>query len=217
MDQTIQLNTYIDHTLLKADATEAQIRKLCAEALEHKFYAVCVNGSRVRLARQILGNASVKNAAVVGFPLGAMDTSSKAHETANAIANGADEIDMVINIGQIKDGNTEAVLEDIRAVVRAASDGLVKVIIETALLTNEEKILACQLAVQAGAGFVKTSTGFAATGATVEDVTLMRKTVGPNIGVKASGGIKNRQMALAMIEAGATRIGTSSGIVIVQS
>lgn len=216
MDPNIPLNTYIDHTLLKADATEAQIRQLCAEALEHKFYAVCVNGSRVRLARQFLGNAPVKNAVVVGFPLGAMDTSSKVHETAGAIGNGADEIDMVINIGQLKDGNVEAVREDIRAVVQAASDRLVKVIIETALLTNEEKILACQLAVQAGAGFVKTSTGFAATGATVEDVMLMRKTVGPKIGVKASGGIKNRQMALAMIEAGATRIGTSSGIVIVQ-
>lgn len=217
MDPNIRLNTYIDHTLLKADATEAQIRQLCAEAHEHKFYAVCVNGCRVRLARQILDKTAVKIAAVVGFPLGAMETSGKVHETAGAITNGADEIDMVINIGQLKDGNSEAVLEDIRAVVRAASDRLVKVIIETALLTNEEKILACQLAVQAGAKFVKTSTGFALTGATVEDVKLMRKTVGPNIGVKASGGIKNRQMAVAMIEAGATRIGTTSGMAIVQS
>lgn len=216
MDPNIPLNSYIDHTLLKADATEAQIRQLCAEALEQNFYAVCVNGSRVPLARQILVNSPVKIAVVVGFPLGAMDTSNKAHETAGAIANGADEIDMVINIGQLKDGDTEAVLEDIRAVVQAASGRPVKAIIETALLTNEQKVLACQLAVRAGARFVKTSTGFAATGATVEDVMLMRKTVGPNIGVKASGGIKNRQMALAMIEAGATRIGTSSGIVIVQ-
>lgn len=216
MDPNIPLNTYIDHTVLKADATEAQIRQLCAEALEHKFYAVCVNGSRVRLAKQILDKSAVKIAAVVGFPLGAMDTSSKAHETAGAIANGADEIDMVIDIGQLKDGNAEAVREDIQAVVQAASGRPVKVIIETALLTNEQKVLACQLAVRAGANFVKTSTGFAATGATVEDVILMRKTVGPNIGVKASGGIKNRQMALAMIEAGANRIGTSSGIVIVQ-
>lgn len=216
MDTNISLNTYIDHTVLKADATEAEIRKLCAEALEHKFYAVCVNGSRVRLARQILDKTAVKIAAVVGFPLGAMDTSSKAHETAAAVANGADEIDMVINVGELKDGNAEAVLEDVRTIVGAASGRLVKVIIETALLTNEQKVLACQLAVQAGATFVKTSTGFAAAGATVDDVKLMRKTVGPDIGVKASGGIKNRQMALVMVEAGATRIGTSSGIAIVQ-
>jgi deoxyribose-phosphate aldolase len=216
MDPNIPLNTYIDHTLLKAEATEAQIRQLCAEAVEYKFCAVCVNGSRVRLARQILENTPVKIAAVVGFPLGAMETSSKAHETAGAVGNGADEIDMVINIGQLKEGNADAVLEDIRAVVRAASGRLVKVIIETALLNNEQKVLACRLAVQAGATFVKTSTGFASTGATVEDVMLMRKTVGPNVGVKASGGIKNRQIALAMIEAGATRIGTSSGVVIVQ-
>ena len=217
MDPNTPLNTYIDHTLLKADATEAQIRKLCAEAAEQKFYAVCVNGSRVRLARQILNNTPVKIAAVVGFPLGAMDTSSKAHETADAIGNGADEIDMVINIGQLKDGNTNAVLEDIRAVVQAASGRPVKAFIETALLTNEQKVLACRLAVEAGATFVKTSTGFAAAGATVDDVMLMRKTVGPDIGVKASGGIKNRQMALAMIDAGATRIGTTSGMAIIQS
>jgi deoxyribose-phosphate aldolase len=217
MNLKTPLNAYVDHTLLKADATEAQIRLLCAEAVEHKFYAVCVNGSRVRLARKLLGNAPVKIAAVVGFPLGATETSSKAHETVNAVANGADEIDMVMNIGQLKDGNKEAVLEDIRSVVHAATGRPVKAIIETALLNNEQKVLACQLAVQAGASFVKTSTGFAATGATIEDVRLMRKTVGPNIGVKASGGIKNRQMALAMIEAGATRIGTTSGMAIVQS
>ena len=217
MDPNIPLNTYIDHTLLKADATEAEIRKLCAEALEQKFYAVCVNGSRVRLAGQILDKSLVKIAAVVGFPLGAMQSSSKVHETAGAVRNGADEIDMVINIGQLKDGNTEAVLEDIRAVVQAALGRPVKAIIETALLTNEQKVLACQLAVQAGATFVKTSTGFAAAGATVEDVILIRKTVGPNIGVKASGGVKDRQTALAMIQAGATRIGTSSGMAIIQS
>jgi len=217
MYPNIPLSSYIDHTLLKADATEGQIRKLCAEALEQKFYAVCVNGSRVRLARQFLGNAPVKIAAVVGFPLGAMETSSKAQETSGAVGNGADEIDMVINIGQLKDGNTEAVLEDIRAVVRAAAGRPVKAIIETALLTNEQKVLACKLAVEAGATFVKTSTGFGSTGATVEDVKLMRATVGRNIGVKASGGIKDRQMALAMIEAGATRIGTSSGVAILQS
>lgn len=217
MDPNIPLNAYIDHTLLKADATEAQIRLLCAEAVEHKFCAVCVNGSRVRFARQILDKSSVKIAAVVGFPLGAMETSSKAHETADAVANGADEIDMVMNIGQLKDGDKEAVLEDIRAVVHAASGRPVKAIIETALLNNEQKVLACQLAVQAGASFVKTSTGFEATGATAEDVRLMRETVGSNIGVKASGGIKNRQLALAMIEAGANRIGTSSGIVIMQA
>ncbi len=217
MASNIPLNAYIDHTLLKPDATEAQIRQLCAEAVQERFYAVCVNGSRVRLAKQLMENSSVKIAAVVGFPLGAMETSSKVHETAGAVGNGANEIDMVINIGWLKDGNDKAVLEDIRAVVQSASGRLVKAIIETALLTNDQKVLACQLAVQAGASFVKTSTGFAATGATIEDVILMRKTVGPNIGVKASGGIRNRQSALAMIEAGANRIGTGNGMVIMQS
>lgn len=208
----------IDHTLLKADATEQAIIMLAEEAKEHQFASVCVNPTWVRTAAEILKDVpEVKVCTVIGFPLGAATSEVKAFETKNAIAHGAEEVDMVINIGMLKAKQYEAVEADINAVVEAAKGkALVKVIIETSLLTNDEKEMACKLAVKAGADYVKTSTGFSTGGATKEDVALMRKAVGPTIGVKASGGIKNLQDAEAMIEAGATRIGASSGIAIVQ-
>jgi deoxyribose-phosphate aldolase len=207
----------IDHTLLKADTTKAQIVKLCEEAKQYGFASVCVNPTWVATAAELLKGTDVKVCTVIGFPLGANTPETKAFETKNAIENGAAEVDMVINIGALKDGNDELVERDIRAVVDAAKGkALVKVIIEACLLTEEEKVRACQLAVKAGADYVKTSTGFSTGGATVEDVALMRKTVGPNIGVKASGGVRDMQSANAMIQAGATRIGTSSGAAIVE-
>ena len=215
------LAQYIDHTLLKPEATAEQIENLCQEAIEHQFYAVCVNSSRVALAHDTLifekpaNRPRVKVAAVVGFPLGAMDTGAKAYETAVAIANGANEIDMVINIGALKDGEYATVLEDIKAVVTSASNRPVKVIIETCLLTEAEKIKACELSMEAGAAFVKTSTGFSTGGATVADVALMRKVVGTKLQVKASGGVRTAEVARAMIDAGADRIGTASGVAIV--
>ncbi|MBO8137123.1 MAG: deoxyribose-phosphate aldolase [Desulfotomaculum sp.] len=207
----------IDHTLLKPDATKEQIIKLVEEAKKYKFAAVCVNPVWVKTARELLeDNTGIKVATVVGFPLGAATTEVKAFETSNAVNNGAEEIDMVINIGALKDGQDDYVERDIKAVVDAAEGkAIVKVIIETSLLNEEEKVRACRLAVKAGAHFVKTSTGFSKGGAVVEDVALMRRTVGREVGVKASGGIRTRQDALAMIEAGATRIGTSSGVEIV--
>jgi deoxyribose-phosphate aldolase len=207
----------IDHTLLKADTTKAQIVKLCEEAKQYGFASVCVNPTWVATAAELLKGTDVKVCTVIGFPLGANTPETKAFETKNAIENGATEVDMVINIGALKDGNDDLVERDIRAVVEAAKGkALVKVIIETSLLTEEEKVRACQLAVKAGADYVKTSTGFSTGGATVEDVALMRKTVGPNIGVKASGGVRDKQSAKAMIQAGATRIGTSSGVAIIE-
>ncbi|QPA30120.1 deoxyribose-phosphate aldolase [Thermaerobacillus caldiproteolyticus] len=207
----------IDHTLLKADTTKEQIVKLCEEAKQYNFASVCVNPTWVATAAELLKGTDVKVCTVIGFPLGANTPETKAFETKNAIENGATEVDMVINIGALKDGNDELVERDIRAVVDAAKGkALVKVIIEACLLTEEEKVRACELAVKAGADYVKTSTGFSTGGATVEDVALMRKTVGPNIGVKASGGVRDLQSAEAMIQAGATRIGTSSGAAIVQ-
>lgn len=204
---------YIDHTLLKADASKEQINKLCSEAKQYGFYSVCVNGANVKFAYEQLEGTGVKVAAVVGFPLGAMATEVKAFETKNAVENGATEIDMVINIGELKVGNKEEVLNDIKAVVGAAKDkAIVKVIIETCLLTHDEKILACNLSKEAGAHFVKTSTGFSTGGATVEDIKLIRKIVGTKLGVKASGGIRNLETALAMIEAGASRIGASGSV-----
>lgn len=182
---------------------------------EYQFASVCVNPTWVAHCSKTLAGTGVKVCTVVGFPLGANTSSVKAFETKDAIANGADEIDMVINVGQLKSGQYEVVKADIRAVVEASQDKLVKVIIETCLLTNDEKVKACQLAVSAGADFVKTSTGFSAAGATVEDIVLMRETVGPNIGVKAAGGARSYEDAEAFIEAGATRIGTSSGVAIV--
>ncbi|GAB1809273.1 MULTISPECIES: deoxyribose-phosphate aldolase [Priestia] len=204
----------IDHTLLKADATEEQITVLAQEAKEYSFASVCVNPTWVKKAAELLkGAPEVKVCTVIGFPLGATTSAVKAFETTNAIENGADEVDMVINIGALKDKNYDLVQSDIQAVVDAAKGkALVKVIIETALLTDEEKAKVSELAVKAGADFVKTSTGFSTGGATVEDVALMRKTVGPDVGVKASGGVRGLEDAKAMIEAGATRIGASSGV-----
>jgi deoxyribose-phosphate aldolase len=209
------LARYIDHTLLKADATAADIEKLCREAREHKFYAVCVNGSWVEAARHWLEGTDVKVATVAGFPLGAMEPDVKRFETEAASDAGAHEIDVVINIGRLKDGDNKYVLRELRDIVEAADERPVKVILETCLLTNEEKVRACKLVVEAGAQFVKTSTGFSESGATLEDVKLLRQEVGDDFGVKASGGIRDSVTALAMIEAGATRLGTSSSVAIV--
>lgn len=213
---TVNIANMIDHTLLKPEATEEQIVQLCTEAKQYGFASVCVNPSWVKTAARELSGTDVRVCTVIGFPLGATTPETKAFETKNAIENGAREVDMVINIGALKSGADDWVERDIRAVVEAAAGkALVKVIIETALLTDDEKVRACQLAVKAGADYVKTSTGFSGGGATVEDVALMRKTVGDNVGVKASGGVRDRKTAEAMIEAGATRIGTSSGVAIV--
>jgi deoxyribose-phosphate aldolase len=206
----------IDHTLLKADATKEQIITLAKEAKEYKFASVCVQPTWVLTVAEILQGTEVKVCTVIGFPLGASTPETKSFETKNAIENGATEVDMVINIGALKDNNDELVEKDISAVVKAAKGkALTKVIIETSLLTDEQKVRACILAVAAGADFVKTSTGFSTGGATVADIALMRKTVGPSIGVKASGGVRDRAGALAMVAAGATRIGASAGITIV--
>jgi deoxyribose-phosphate aldolase len=214
---TTNIAKMIDHTLLKANTTKEQIVKLCEEAKQYNFASVCVNPTWVATAAELLKDTDVKVCTVIGFPLGANTPETKAFETKDAIEKGATEVDMVINIGALKDGNDELVERDIRAVVDAAKGkALVKVIIEACLLTEEEKVRACELAVKAGADYVKTSTGFSTGGATVEDVALMRKTVGPEIGVKASGGVRDLQGAEAMIKAGATRIGTSSGVAIVQ-
>ncbi|WP_156288957.1 deoxyribose-phosphate aldolase [Oceanobacillus salinisoli] len=212
-----KLAKYIDHTLLKPEATKEQMEKLCTEAKEYGFYSVCVNPTWVKEAAKQLVDSDVEVCTVIGFPLGATTTEVKAFETKDAMENGATEVDMVINVGQLKAGAYEAVEEDIRAVVEAANDkALVKVIIETSLLTEEEKVKACKLAVKAGTDYVKTSTGFSTGGAAASDIRLMRETVGPNIGVKASGGVRDRETALAMIEAGASRIGASSSVAIVK-
>ena len=211
-----QLAAYIDHTLLKADATAKDIEKLCAEALENRFYSVCVNGSWVGQARHFLEGTGVKIACVVGFPLGAMSGDVKRFETEAAIDDGAHEIDVVLNIGRLKAGDDKFILRELCDVVEAADEWPVKVILETCLLSREEKIRACQIVVESGAKFVKTSTGFSTSGATIADVKLMRETVGPKFGVKASGGIRDTQTALAMIAAGATRLGTSAGVAIVK-
>lgn len=212
----IELRRYIDHTLLRADATAADIEKLCREAKEHAFYAVCLNGSWVELARHSLDGTEVKVASVAGFPLGAMETDAKRFETEAAIDAGAHEIDVVINIGRLKDGDNKYVLRELRDIVEAADERPVKVILETCLLTEGEKIRACKLVVESGAHFVKTSTGFSKGGATLEDVKLLRREVGSDFGVKASGGIRDAVAAFAMIEAGATRLGTSNGVAIVK-
>ncbi|CAH0347054.1 deoxyribose-phosphate aldolase [Bacillus sp. CECT 9360] len=207
----------IDHTLLKADATKDQIKVLCEEAREYKFASVCVNPTWVKYASELLQGSDVKVCTVIGFPLGANTPETKAFEVKNAIENGAEEVDMVINIGALKDKDDALVERDIRAVVEAAKGkALTKVIIETSLLTEEEKVRACSLSVKAGSDYVKTSTGFSTGGATPEDVTLMRKTVGPEIGVKASGGVRNTEDANKIIEAGASRIGASAGVSIVK-
>lgn len=212
----MKLNKYIDHTLLKADASQEQIETLIEEAKKYDFASVCVNPTWVSFAAQALKATDVKVCTIIGFPLGANTPELKAFETSDAIQNGANEVDMVINIGALKSRNFDLVERDIRAVVEAAKGTLVKVIIETCLLTDDEKVKACQIAQKAGADFVKTSTGFSTGGATVADVALMRKTVGPNMGVKASGGARSYEDALAFIKAGATRIGASSGVAIME-
>ena len=205
----------IDHTLLKADAKECEVEKLCREALEYNFASVCVNPSMVEKAYSMLKDSEVKVCTVIGFPLGATTTEVKAFETEDVIKKGATEVDMVINVGKLKEGNLEYVKKDIEAVVNAAKGkALTKVIIETCLLNDEEKVTACKLSKEAGADFVKTSTGFSTGGATKEDIKLMRETVGENIGVKASGGVRSLEDAMAMIENGASRIGASASIAI---
>ena len=202
----------IDHTLLKAAATSADIKKICAEAREYKFASVCVNSCYAKLVTEELAGTGVKTCCVVGFPLGAMSTESKAYEAKCAVADGAGEIDMVINVGAVKEGNDQFVEDDIRAVVEASKPAIVKVIIETCLLTDEEKVRACELSEKAGAAFVKTSTGFSTGGANAHDVALMKKTVGDRRQVKAAGGIHTPAEAQELIEAGADRIGASNGV-----
>lgn len=213
------LASYIDHTLLKPEATAAQVAQLCAEAREYHFAAVCVNPAHIELAAQLLKGSAVAACVVVGFPLGANRLEIKAYEARQAADLGAGEIDMVINLGALKGGDFDLVQRDISAVVQACKThrppALVKVILEACLLTDEEKVKACELAKAGGADFVKTSTGFSTGGATTADVALMRRTVGPAMGVKAAGGVRSRADAEAMIAAGATRIGTSSGVKIV--
>lgn len=201
-----------DHTILKADATKAEVEKICREAKEHGFMSVCVNGYYTPLAAELLADSGVKVCTVVGFPLGQMSTKAKAEETRLAVADGAEEIDMVINVGALKDREYETVKQDIQEVKAACKTALLKVIIETCLLTEEEKIKACELSMEAGADFVKTSTGFSTAGAKAEDVALMRRTVGETMGVKAAGGIRNKETAEEMVQAGASRLGTSATI-----
>ncbi|NBH24246.1 deoxyribose-phosphate aldolase [Lachnospiraceae bacterium] len=203
-----------DHTILKADADREAVKKVCSEAKEYGFMSVCVNGFYTSYVAGQLAGSGVKVCTVVGFPLGQMSPLAKAAETEAAIRDGADEIDMVINVGALKDGQYETVLEDIKGVRKASKDACLKVIIETCLLTREEKIKACELAKEAGADFVKTSTGFSTGGAMAEDVRLMRETVGPQMGVKASGGIRDKETAMAMVQAGADRLGTSATVAI---
>ncbi len=213
----MDLAKLIDHTALKPETTKEDILKLCSEAKEYNFFSVCVNPTWVYTAFEQLKGSDVAVCTVIGFPLGASTPEVKAFETRNAIENGATEVDMVINIGALKGQDYDLVERDVRAVVEAAKGkALTKAIIETSLLTDEEKVKACEIAVKAGINFVKTSTGFSSAGATAEDIQLMRKTVGPNIGVKASGGVRDREATLAMVEAGASRIGASAGIAIVK-
>ncbi|MBU3105270.1 deoxyribose-phosphate aldolase [Clostridium gasigenes] len=210
-----ELAKMIDHTILKPEATESEIMKLCKEALEYGFASVCINPSMVKKAAIILEGSEVKVCTVIGFPLGATSTEVKVFETKQTIENGATEVDMVINIGKLKENNLEYVKNDIAAVVNAAKGkALTKVIIESCLLTDEEKVKVCAIAKEVGADFVKTSTGFSSGGATKEDIRLMRQTVGPDMGVKASGGVRSNEDAMIMIENGATRIGASASIAI---
>lgn len=211
----MEINKYIDHTVLKATTTPKDIEKLCNEAKEYKFYSVCVNGCYVSLCKKLLVNTDVKVAAVIGFPLGAMSTEAKVYETKKCIEDGANEIDMVINVGMLKAKEYDYVREEIRQIKEAIGTNVLKVIIETCYLTDDEKVKACELAVEAKADFVKTSTGFGTNGATFEDVALMKKTVGNRAKVKASGGVKTYETAVKYIELGAERLGTSSGIQII--
>ena len=211
-----ELARYFDHTILKPEATESDVQKICDEALAHHFFSVCVNPSHVEFCKNYLRGSDVKIATVVGFPLGATTTEVKAFEAAQGVAAGADEIDMVLNVGALKSGDFERVRYDIMAVVKASAPALVKVILETCLLTDDEKRRACELSVAAGAHFVKTSTGFSKSGATVADIKLMRTTVGPKIGVKASGGVRTLSDAVALIDAGASRLGASASVAILK-
>ena len=210
------LNKYIDHTILKATASSSDVQKLCEEAIEHEFYSVCVNGCYVADAKHLLQGTDVKVAAVVGFPLGAMTTAAKVFEAKDAVENGASEIDMVINVAKLKDGEFEFVKNEIRQIKEAIGDNVLKVIIETCYLTDEEKAKACELSLAAKADFVKTSTGFWTGGATYEDVKLMKSVVGDNAKVKASGGVRDKETAQKYVDLGAERLGTSSGIDIVK-
>lgn len=210
------INKLIDHTLLKADATKAEVTQVLAEALKYDFASVCIQPCHVSYAAQYLKGSDVKVCTVIGFPLGANTSAVKAFETADAIQNGADEIDMVINIGALKDGQDETVLNDIVAVIQAAQDKTVKVILETCLLSEEEIVKACQLCMQAKADFVKTSTGFSTGGATIENVRIMKAAIDDTMQVKAAGGIRTYEDLLKMVEAGASRIGTSAGCSIMQ-
>ena len=210
------LNKYIDHTILKATASGTDVQKLCEEAIEHEFYSVCVNGCYVADAKHLLQGTDVKIAAVVGFPLGAMTTAAKVFEAKEAVENGASEIDMVINVAKLKDGEFEYVENEIRQIKEAIGDNVLKVIIETCYLTDEEKVKACELSLAAKADFVKTSTGFGTDGATYEDVKLMKSVVGDNAKVKASGGVRDKETAQKYVDLGAERLGTSSGIDIVK-
>ena len=213
-----EMSQRIDHTLLKPEASKAAFDRLCSEAVQYGFKAVCVNSGRVAYVSEKIAGSAVAVCAVVGFPLGATHSAAKAFEAVKAIEDGASELDMVLNIGALKDGDLKTVEDDVRAVRRAAPvPSVLKVIIETCLLTDSEKKTACEIAKSAGADFVKTSTGFSSAGATVEDVALMRQIVGSEMGVKASGGIKDWETAVAMIHAGADRLGTSSGVAIVES
>ncbi len=215
----MNLASYIDHTLLRPEASFAEVDRLCAEAKQYGFASVCVNPYWVSAAASALQGSAVRVCTVIGFPLGANSTSTKVTEARGALADGATELDMVLNLGALKSGIEQVVASDIAAVAQAAHDGgaILKVILETCLLSESEKILACRLAAQSGADFVKTSTGFAKSGATVEDIELMRRTVGPALGVKASGGIRTQADALRMIAAGATRIGASASVAIVSA
>ncbi|MGA8852748.1 MAG: deoxyribose-phosphate aldolase [Christiangramia sp.] len=211
----MNLNQYIDHTLLSANATTSEIKKLCVEAIDHKFYAVCVNSSRVKYAKEILAESEVKLAATIGFPLGASSTISKITEAEKAIADGADEIDMVMNVGFFRDGKYELVQKEIANIKKTIGSNILKVIIETCYLTDEEIAVASELVLKAGADFVKTSTGFGSRGASLQDVKIMKKVVGDKVKIKASGGIRDAETAKEYIKMGVDRIGTSSGIKII--
>lgn len=212
----MQLESFIDHTLLKPTATEVDIKNLCKEALDHHFHSVCINGSYIPLAKQVLMDTNVRICSVVGFPLGAMSTAAKVKEAEDYVSKGADEIDMVINIGWVKSGKYDHVENEISRIREAIGNKVLKVILETCYLTEDEKRLVCEYALKAKADFVKTSTGFGTGGATSEDIILMKSIVGNRIGIKASGGIRDRETALRYIALGANRIGTSSGVTIVK-
>ncbi len=210
------INAFIDHTLLSATATESDIKRLCEEAIEAKFYAVCVNGSRVNFAKKLLQESEVKLASVIGFPLGAMSVKAKVFEAKQSVLDGADEIDMVLNIGWLKEGRIDEVREEILNVKEEIGDAQLKVILETCYLSRDEIIAACKASIAAGADFIKTSTGFGNGGATLEVVKLMKEIGGDQIRIKASGGIRSRQVALEYINLGVDRIGTSSGLLIIK-